>query len=210
MRRILAAGARPALLFAGLGVAGLLLRSTDLGDALRRPWTGGAPLFAVLASVACAIGVPRQVVAYAGGLAFGFWPGTALALLAETVGCVLDFWWARLLGRRWATRRLAGGGRLARLDAFLRANAFRATLTLRLLPLGSNIALNLLAGVSGVAAMPFVLASAVGYVPQTVVFALLGGGVRVTQGAQVGLAAGLMAVSIALGILLLRRRLVPS
>ena len=90
------------------------------------------------------------------------------------------------------------------------ANAFSATLTLRLLPVGSNIALNLLAGVSGVAAAPFLAASVLGYVPQTVVFALLGGGVRVSEGAQVALAAGLMVFSVAFGVMLLRRRSIPQ
>jgi uncharacterized membrane protein YdjX (TVP38/TMEM64 family) len=97
------------------------------------------------------------------------------------------------------------GGRLARLDAFLAANPFGATLTLRLLPVGSNIVLNLLAGVSGVAAGPFVLASAIGYVPQTVVFTLLGGGVRVGQGVQLVLGIALFAASALLGLLLMRR-----
>ena len=57
-----------------------------------------------------------------------------------------------------------------------------ATLTLRLLPVGSNMLLNLVAGVSERARQaPFMAASAIGYLPQTVVFALLGGGVRVSQ-----------------------------
>ena len=104
---------------------------------------------------------------------------------------------------------MARGGRLARLEQFLVANAFSATLTLRLLPVGSNIALNLLAGVSGVAAGPFLVASILGYVPQTVVFSLLGGGVRVSQGTQMALAVGLFAASIGLGVGLLRRRPIP-
>jgi hypothetical protein len=42
------------------------------------------------------------------------------------------------------------------------------------------------------------------------VFTLLGGGVRVSHGLQVALAAALMAVSIGLGIVLMRRRPIPA
>ena len=93
-----------------------------------------------------------------------------------------------------------------------RRNPFWATLSLRLLPIGSNILLNLLAGVSGIAAPPFLAATLLGYVPQTIIFALLGGGVQVGHAAQVALAVILFAASLGGGLLLLRRtrRLAPG
>lgn len=222
---LLARAWRPALLMLGLVAAGVALRDLGLDARIAAAGENGPLAYLAAGALACAFGVPRQVVAYAGGLAFGFWPGAALALLAEALGCAANFFTARRLARRWAERwlRRSGnngsangdpgigglGGRLDRLDRFLSARTFTATLTLRLLPLGSNIALNLLAGVSGVAAGPFLLASVLGYIPQTAVFALLGGGVRVSQGVQVALAAALFAISIGLGVLLLRRRPVP-
>ena len=204
--------AKAALLLAGLVAAWFALRHLGLEEGITAARQHGPVAFVAAAAAACAVGVPRQVVAYAGGLAFGFWPGALLALLAEVVACAADFFWARLLARGWATHWLAqrGGGRMDRLDRFLRANTFTATLTLRLLPVGSNVALNLLAGVSGVAVTPFLAASALGYVPQTAVFALLGGGLRVSQGAQVVLGVALFAVSAGLGLLLMRRRPIPS
>lgn len=213
MRGIARQAAGPAALLVSLVAAGFALQHLGLGDLVRRAGEQGPLVFVLLGGLACAVGVPRQGVAYAAGLAWGFWCGSALALAAETIGCAADFWWARWLGRRWAARFLARGGeggRVARLDRFLRAHAFRATLTIRLLPLGSNVATNLLAGVSGVAAGPFLLASVLGYVPQTAVFTLLGGGVRVSDAARIGLAAALLAGSVALGVTLLRRRVVPD
>ena len=146
---------RPALLLLGLVAAGLLLRQLGFDGAVARAGEQGPWVFAGVGAMACAVGVPRQVVAYAGGLAFGFWAGAALALTAEIGGCVADFWWARLVARRWAAAWVARSNRAAQLERFLIANAFSATLTLRLLPVGSNIALNLMAGVTGVAAAPF-------------------------------------------------------
>ena len=195
---------KPALLLCGLLLAGLALRSGWGRAALDAPAQAGPAVFVLAAAAACAVGVPRQVVAYAAGLGFGTWAGCALALLASVAGCAVDFLWARLVARDWAARRIKG--RLARLDGQLSRHPFGATLTLRLLPVGSNILLNLLAGVSAVAMGPFLLASAIGYVPQTAVFALLGGGVRVDRSLQIALAGGLFVLASLLGLWLMRRR----
>lgn len=200
---------RPALLLAGLLLAGLALRGGWGRSALDAPAQAGPAGFVLVATVACAAGVPRQVVAYAAGLGFGTWAGCALALAAEVGGCAIDFLWARLVARGWASRRIRG--RLARLDGQLSRHPFSATLTLRLIPVGSNVLLNLLAGVSAVAVGPFLLASALGYIPQTLVFALLGGGVRVGQTVQLVLAGVLFVGAALLGLWLMRRiRAVPS
>ena len=200
---------KPVLLLGGLLLAGLALRNGWGRSALDAPAQAGPAAFVLVGAAACALGVPRQVVAYAAGLGFGTWVGCALALVAEVGGCAADFLWARLVARAWAARRIRG--RLARLDGQLSRHPFSATLTLRLLPVGSNILLNLLAGVSAVAIGPFLLASAIGYVPQTVVFALLGGGVRVDRDEQLLLAGLLFVLASALGLWLMRRmRAVPG
>ena len=209
---------RPLALAAGLAAAGLLLRGIGLtpGTSTGIDWVDqhvrgqgllGEAAFLAIGAAATAAGVPRQGVAFLGGYAFGAAAGTALALAAQVLGCGLAFLWARLVGQAWAERRLAGrfGGRLRRLRDGLAANPFGTTLALRLLPVGNNLALNLLAGLSGIAAVPFLAASAVGYLPQTVVFALLGKGVRVDGAWQLGLAAVLFGVSIGIGLWLLRR-----
>lgn len=198
----------------GLALGGLLLRA--LGAAPGAEWVDryvrdqgllGETLFLLAGAAASAAGLPRQGVAFLGGYAFGAVLGSALALLAQLLGCALAFSWARLVGRAWAERRLAGryGRRLRAVRDVLVGNPFGATLALRLLPVGNNLALNLLAGLSGIAALPFLAASALGYLPQTVVFALLGKGVRVDGAWQLGLALLLMAVSIGIGLALLRR-----
>jgi uncharacterized membrane protein YdjX (TVP38/TMEM64 family) len=195
-------------------MAGLTLRS--IGVAPGSGWVDrwvlgqgrfGDAVFIAFGAAATAAGVPRQGVAFLAGYAFGALHGTVLALAAQVVGCALSYAWARAVGRSWAERRLAGryGRRLRPLRDFLLGSPFGTTLALRLLPVGNNLALNLLAGMAGVALVPFLLASAVGYLPQTVVFALLGKGVRVDGAWQMGLAAGLFLVSAAIGLALLRR-----
>ncbi|WP_043337597.1 TVP38/TMEM64 family protein [Belnapia moabensis] len=202
------------VLAAGLVAAGLLLRA--LGGLLGTEWVDrairgqglwGEGIFLLVGMAATAVGIPRQGVAFLGGYAFGAVVGTGLALLSQLLGCAVSFLWARLVGRGWAERRLAGrfGRRLRPLRDLLAASPFDATLALRLLPLGNNLALNLLAGMAGIALLPFLAASAIGYLPQTVVFALLGKGVRVDGAWQLGLSAVLLLGSVAIGFALLRR-----
>jgi uncharacterized membrane protein YdjX (TVP38/TMEM64 family) len=202
------------VLAAGLVAAGLLLRA--LGGLLGTEWVDrtirgqglwGEGIFLIVGMAATAVGIPRQGVAFLGGYAFGAVAGTGLALLAQLLGCAVSFLWARLVGRGWAQRRLAGrfGRRLRPLRDLLAASPFNATLALRLLPLGNNLALNLLAGMAGIALLPFLAASAIGYLPQTLIFALLGKGVRVDGAWQLGLSAVLLAGSVAIGFALLRQ-----
>jgi uncharacterized membrane protein YdjX (TVP38/TMEM64 family) len=202
------------LLAAGLLAAGALLR--QMGGVPGTGWVDreirgegfwGELVFVLVGAALTAAGVPRQSIAFLGGYGFGTVLGTALGLLAQLLGCAATYYWARLLGRGWAERRMAGrfGHRLRPLRDTLQAQPFAATLALRLLPVGNNLALNLLGGMAGLAAGPFLAASALGYLPQTVVFALLGKGIRVEGAWQLGLAAALLAVSFGLGLWLLRR-----
>jgi uncharacterized membrane protein YdjX (TVP38/TMEM64 family) len=205
---------KPLLLAAGLAAGGWLLR--EAGAVPGTEWVDryvrdrglfGEAVFLAAGAALTAAGLPRQGVAFLGGYAFGAVEGICLALGAQLGGCALSYGWARLVGRAWAERRLAGryGARLRRLRDALAESPFGATLALRLLPVGNNLALNLLAGMAGIAPLPFFFASAVGYLPQTAVFALLGKGVRVDGAWQIALAAGLLAASVGIGFALLRR-----
>jgi uncharacterized membrane protein YdjX (TVP38/TMEM64 family) len=160
-------------------------------------------LFLIIGAALCFVGVPRQVVAFAAGGVFGAYVGTVLAVAATMLGCAASFTWARRAARDWIQQRLTT--RVIRVDRLLADNAFSATLILRLLPVGNNLLLNLVAGVSSVAVGPFLLGSAVGYVPQGLVFAMLGAGVEVGEGVLFWGGVALFAVSAAIGLWLLRR-----
>ncbi len=203
--------ARTSLLMAGLVAAGLLLslapRQADTA-ALDRFVAGhgllGALVFLAAAAIACAVGLPRQAAAFAAGYAFGAAGGAALALAAQMLGGAGCFFWARALGRERALRRMPA--RMRPIHDMIVARPFSATLTFRLLPVGSNLLLNLLAGVSDVAAGPFFAATAIGYVPQTIVFALVGSGTQMRQGAQLATGVALFAASAVAGVSFLARR----
>ncbi|MEW6690452.1 MAG: VTT domain-containing protein [Pseudomonadota bacterium] len=158
----------------------------------------GEALYLAVGGLACALAVPRHVVSFFGGYAFGVGEGTLLALAATEIGCALTFGYARFVGRPLVGRRF--GARVQRIDAFLSASPFAMTLLVRLLPIGNNFATSLAAGVSRVPARPFLAGSLVGYLPQTLVFTLAGSGIETGAGLRIALAALLFLASAAIGI----------
>jgi len=154
--------------------------------------------------------MPRQAIALAAGYADGTWVGSVLALICETLACAINFSWARFVARHWVQTKLARSGRfrewMVGLDDALAADPFFALLSLRLLPIGNNLLLNLAAGVSHVPWRAFICASALGYVPQTLIFAMLGAGIAVARWMQSAVALALLIASVLLGTMLMARR----
>jgi uncharacterized membrane protein YdjX (TVP38/TMEM64 family) len=70
---------------------------------------------------------------------------------------------------------------------------------------GSNVVTNLIAGVSRIPRPAFFLGSLVGYLPQTLIFALAGSGLTVGSRWQLGLSILLFVVSGLLGVRLYRK-----
>ena len=164
----------------------------------------GALLFLLMGCVFTAIGLPRQVVAFLGGYAFNVGLGTLLGALAALLGCMLGFAYARLFGKGLLRARL--GARAGRFDRFIHDNPFSMTMLIRLLPVGSNLLTNLAAGMSSIRPLPFFGGTLLGYLPQTLVFALVGSGVHIDPLLKIGLAVALFLVSMALGVYLYRNR----
>jgi uncharacterized membrane protein YdjX (TVP38/TMEM64 family) len=203
---------RGLLLIAVLVAAGFLLREIDAGRLFNSGWvdvqirgagTSGWLLFIVAGTVFTAFGFPRQVVCFLGGYAFGFVVGTGVALAATVSGCGVAFLFAQLMGRDLIAPRLPP--KLLKADKFFGDHPFSLTLLIRLLPLGSNLATNLVAGLSSAALLPFLAASALGHLPQTVVFSLIGSGINVDPEARIGLGVLLFALSMTLGVKLYQR-----
>jgi uncharacterized membrane protein YdjX (TVP38/TMEM64 family) len=149
-----------------------------------------------------AVGLPRQIIAFLGGYAFSVGLGTLLGALAALVGCVLSFSYARFFGKGLLRARL--GERAGRFDRFIHGHPFTMTLLIRLLPVGNNLLTNLAAGISSIRPAYFFSGTALGYLPQTLVFALVGSGVHIAPTLKLALAIGLFLVSGALGAYLYR------
>jgi len=187
---------------AALPLLGHGAAQTELTSVLAQGGLRGQTMFLLLATFLTAIGLPRQVSAFAAGYAFGPIYGSAIALVAQILACSLDFIWARAIGQDFVRRRF--GPRLARVDKTLATHPFLTTLTLRLLPVGNNLLLNLAAGLTSVRLLPFLAASAIGFIPQTLVFALFGQGSAPSHAHMLVLGVAMFTASAALGVFLFR------
>jgi len=196
-------------LLIGLGylvkVTGLygLLDETWIDEQIRDKGLTGDVLFLAAGMMMTALGFPRQAVSFLGGYGFGFGEGTALALGSTVLGCTLAFYFARLVGRAYVLGLFSD--RIRRLDYFLHDHPFSTALLLRLLPAGSNLVTNLAAGVSGVRALPFIAGSGLGFIPQTVIFALLGSGIHLDPVLRISAGIVLFLFSGMIGVILFQR-----
>jgi uncharacterized membrane protein YdjX (TVP38/TMEM64 family) len=200
-------------LILSLALLGYLFKTSDLGSSVNEAWidarvrghgVNGALLFLLMGGIFTAIGLPRQVIAFLGGYAFNIALGTLLGALAALLGCMLSFFYARFFGKGLLRARL--GERAGRFDRFIHDHPFSMTVLIRLLPVGSNLLTNLAAGISGIRPLYFFSGTVLGYLPQTLVFALVGSGVHIAPVLKLTLAIALFLVSMALGVYLYRRR----
>jgi uncharacterized membrane protein YdjX (TVP38/TMEM64 family) len=170
---------------------------------VRNSGVQGELLFVIFGGILTAFGLPRQGVSFLAGYAFGFIEGTILGVAATVLGCILTFYYARLLGRDFVKSHYQR--RIQRMDDFLHDNPLTMTLLIRFLPIGSNLVTNLAAGVSSVSSISFITGSALGYIPQTTIFALLGSGVSVDDKTMLATGVTGFLFSGILGVYLYRR-----
>lgn len=200
------------LLIASLVAVAYLFEVTHLSSMLDKAWIdtevrgkgmSGELLFLGMGALATAVGVPRQAIGFLAGYAFDVAFGTLFGVSATVGGCLISFFYARWFGRSLVAARFSE--RIRRIDGFIHDNTLSMTVLIRLLPAGNNLVTNLAAGVTTVRALPFVLGSALGYIPQTLVFALVGSGVGLDPVFRIGLGVALFLISGVLGIYLFRK-----
>ncbi len=178
-------------------------RARLFGEYIESLGTAGVLAFIVLTALATSVGLPRQLFAFAAGFSYGIAAGMLLSSFAAIIGCAITFFCAR----RWLTRRVQSRypSFLHSLNNLLREDVFFKVFVLRLQPLGTNLITNLCAGVTTVSAKLFLISSWFGYLPQMLVFALLGAGVRIGSNAYLFYSLSMLAVSLAIGMWLYRR-----
>jgi uncharacterized membrane protein YdjX (TVP38/TMEM64 family) len=178
---------------------------------------GGAYVLIYVAVVAFSL-PGATVMTLAGGLLFGALAGTALTVVAATIGAALVFLLARRIAGADALDRL--GPRAAAIAAGLRRDAASYLLVLRLVPLFPFVLVNLVPAFCGVRLSVFVATTFLGILPGTAVFSLAGAGLGEALGAgrfEIGrvltpqvLGALLGLAALALAAIPLRRRFAPD
>lgn len=132
-------------------------------------------VFLVVGTGVVSIGFPRILLAAIAGALFPLGWGIVLAQIAMTLAAAPGYYYTRFTGRQMAVRRM--GNRLQKFDGLIKTHGFTVFLLIRLCPIGNAFLTNCIAGVSGVGFFDFIAATFLGYLPETVIFALLGGSV---------------------------------
>jgi uncharacterized membrane protein YdjX (TVP38/TMEM64 family) len=141
-----------------------------------------------------------NLLAAAGGLAFGAWLGTAVAIVGALAGGLVAFLIARRIGQA-AAQQLCGE-RLERLQARLVRRGFVTVLAARLAPAIPGTWLHYACGLSRVRVRDFLAGIAIGGAPKLFAFASLGssGGDLSSAPALIGL--GLIGALTLLGVVI--------
>ena len=191
------------LLFSLAGTGVETLRAPWLRDWFQGQGLSGVFRYTLAVAALSVCGAPRQALAAFGGYLLGETDGCLFTTLGLLLGAACSFYPARLLLADTVRKRF--GPRLLVLDRTVSGNPFSAILMLRLFPVGNNALLNLSAGVSHIPPGSFFAATAVGYLPQNLVFSLLGSGVFLESTVMLGVSGTLFLLSSVLGWHVLRR-----
>lgn len=166
--------------------------------------TLGALTFVLILTLAVAIGLPRQIAALSAGYLFGISYGILLATLSAILGCTLTLIVARKLFSNVISKHYPE--QLIKVSDFFASNTFLKALIIRLIPAGSNFLTNVLAGTAKSPVKPYILGSAIGFIPQMSVFSLMGAGLKINSQQQVIVSVILLAIAMILSGYLYRKR----
>jgi uncharacterized membrane protein YdjX (TVP38/TMEM64 family) len=116
--------------------------------------------------------IPTLPISAAAGLVYGMFTGTAIAVTGALAGAIIAFYLARILGRE-AVRRKLGDNPVFSARGSQRF-LFVAVILTRLIPLFSFALISYAAGVTAISLWRYALATTIGMLPMTFVFAGLG------------------------------------
>jgi uncharacterized membrane protein YdjX (TVP38/TMEM64 family) len=163
-------------LLAAAATAVLLFQPQQLLTNGWPPQLGGAAAavaYAVAYGLCTVAFVPRPLLNLGAGALFGSQLGLSSALAGTVLGAGIAFCLGRVLGQE-ALRPLLRGKWLKAADGQLSRHGFRSMLAARLFPGVPFAAANYCAAVSRMGLLPFLLATALGSIPNTAAYAVAG------------------------------------
>lgn len=170
-------------LFFGLGlnrylsVDELAARRQQLLDLVHAHPILGLVGFVGLYVLVVAFSIPgAMIMTITGGFLFGPWLGAAAAVTGASSGATVMFLVARSALGDVLRRRTKAGGLIERIQLGVRANAFTYLLALRLIPVVPFWICNIAAGFVQIPITTYVLATVLGIIPSTVIYASIGSG----------------------------------
>ncbi|MCJ1675894.1 TVP38/TMEM64 family protein [Streptomyces sp. APSN-46.1] len=202
MSLLLAPWTRLSLLVLLLVAAGVGVLLYEPQRILSEGWPPGLPagtavlVFAAVYGLCTAAFVPRPLLNLAAGAVFGTQFGLLAAVGGTVLGAGIAFGLGRIMGQE-ALRPFLRGRWLKAADGQLSRHGFRSMLAVRIFPGLPFAAANYCAAVSRCGWLPFLLATAIGTVPNTAAYVIAGASAS-SPGSPAFLAAfGFIAVSAA-------------
>lgn len=152
-------------------------RREQIGAFVDNNLAAAVAIYMLVYVVVTAISLPIGLfVSITGGYLFGTWLGASATWIGATTGATLLFLAARTaIGD---SLRKAAGPWLQKLEDGIRRDAFNYLLALRLFPWAPFFAVNLVPAFLGVGLRDYVLATLIGIVPATIVYAAVGAALR--------------------------------
>ncbi|MDD2742571.1 MAG: TVP38/TMEM64 family protein [Rhodocyclaceae bacterium] len=124
--------------------------------------------YITLASVTA---VPLGVIIVVSSIAFGPWLGSALVISGACIGSVCSYGIGSMLGHEGLCR--FGGERLNRLSEKLAKKGILSVVVLRMLPVAPFAIVNMVAGASHIRIRDFLIGTALGMLPGTLILSYL-------------------------------------
>lgn len=132
---------------------------------------------AVYAAVVTTYVPGAAILTLTGGFLFGTWLGGSATVVGATLGAIGAWWLIRTsLGEPLRARAEATGGLLQRLVRGFQGDAFAWVLSLRLIPAAPFWLVNAAAGLGSAPLRPYALATLLGILPATFIYAGIGAG----------------------------------
>lgn len=141
---------------------------------IRHLGLAGAFIFVGAYALGAILFLPGSIFTIAAGLVYGIVGGTAVALAGATLGAALAFLVARYLMRRGIEKFAEKNKRFGAIDKAIGEQGWKIVGLLRLSPLIPFNLSNYFYGVTSIGFWPYVLASCVGMLPGTLLYAYLG------------------------------------
>ena len=146
---------------------------------LIRSWGVAAPLMSILLMITQAIvaPIPAFLITAANGMVFGSFWGALISWIGALMGALTFFYVARLFGKV-ALRKIVRNQKSVEFIKHAGEKwGFYVILISRLLPFISFDIISYMAGLSGISLWAFVLGTALGMIPATIVYTLIGHGI---------------------------------
>jgi uncharacterized membrane protein YdjX (TVP38/TMEM64 family) len=142
--------------------------------AVRETGFAGVLLYALVYVAATLLLLPGSILTAGAGFVYGPLWGALLVSPVSVLGATLAFLLGRGVARGWVVRRLRANTRVAAIDEAVAQHGLRLVVLLRLSPLVPFNLLNYALGLTRVRLRDYVIGSALGMLPGTVLYVYLG------------------------------------